>query len=65
MVNAPRLLTADELASELQISPRTLARLVGKGLPRIRVHKRLYRYDIAAVLKWCQAQNAQDGRVLH
>jgi excisionase family DNA binding protein len=64
----PVLLTADELAEALRVSRRTVDRMVVEGAPRIHVRGKLYRYNLTAVMAWCQARgvaNASDTEVLH
>ncbi len=53
-----RLLLAAELARILRVSKSTLKRLVAEGLPRVHVHGRLHRYDLAAVRAWLAAREA-------
>jgi len=54
-----RLLTAEELASHLQCSKRTVWRMVKKGLPAHRISDRLVRFDVGVVDGWLKSQ----GRV--
>ncbi len=63
------LLTHPELARFLQVSERTVARLVREGLPRIHVTGRLYRYDLDAVRSWLAERSSVapnfEGRATH
>ena len=61
MTASTKLLTADELAAALDVSRRTLERLIADGLPRYRVRARLYRYDLGEVLAWCHAQPSAES----
>jgi helix-turn-helix protein len=55
-------LTRDELASELQRSPRTLDRweTLGIGPPRTSVGRKIL-YRRASVQRWLAAQESHDG----
>ena len=53
-----KFLTAPELCLKLQISQRHLSRLIGDGLPTIRVG-RLLRFDEPQVLSWLDSEARQ------
>jgi excisionase family DNA binding protein len=46
------LITSEELAKRLKIQRITLYRWVKKGVPRVPVGTKQYRYDYKAVLDW-------------
>ena len=66
MIPATGLLTPDELAELLKVSRRQLQRLVGEGLPFIRVGERMMRFSAASVATWLgereQCQSAKTAR---
>lgn len=58
------LLTIEELAQKLRISSRTIRRLVGEGLPRIQVTRKLHRYELNTVMAWMAARKTAHNKVL-
>jgi excisionase family DNA binding protein len=67
MIAATGLLTPDELAELLKISRRQIQRLMGEGLPFIRVGERMVRFSAASVAAWLgereQCQSAKTAKV--
>jgi excisionase family DNA binding protein len=57
------LLTTQQAAALLQLSPRTLRRwrVEGKGPPFIRLGSRRVRYRREAVMDWAQRQEQEPG----
>ena len=53
----PRLLTLPEVAQVLQVSPKTVRRLVARGFPHIRFG-RVLRFDPADVHRWLVARRS-------
>lgn len=53
----PRLLTLPEVAEVLQVSPKTVRRLVARGFPHIRFG-RVLRFDPADVHRWLVARRS-------
>ena len=53
----PRLLTLPEVAAVLQVSPKTVRRLVARGFPHIRFG-RVLRFDPADVHRWLVARRS-------
>jgi len=53
----PRLLTLLEVAEVLQVSPKTVRRLVARGFPHIRFG-RVLRFDPADVHRWLVARRS-------
>jgi predicted DNA-binding transcriptional regulator AlpA len=58
------LLTPEQLAEHLQLSPLTLSnwRIAGKGPPYLKLGSRVVRYDLDAVETWLAEQNGQEAR---
>lgn len=52
--DAPKLVTGAELRAQLNVSPRTLTRLVQSGLPRYRLTGNVVRYDPREVAAWVE-----------
>jgi len=51
MVADDKLLTTDELADKLQLSPRTISELARAGkIPEIRISERIRRFDLQEVV---------------
>lgn len=53
----PKLLTLPEVAEVLQVSPKTVRRLVARGFPHIRFG-RVLRFDPADVHRWLVARRS-------
>lgn len=51
----PRLLTLPEVAAYLSVSPKTIRRLVGRGLPCVRLG-RVVRFRQADLLRFVEAR---------
>jgi predicted DNA-binding transcriptional regulator AlpA len=58
------LLRPDELAQQLNVSPRTLARWHSHrhGPPRLRVGRAIF-YDVSAVREWLRSRNEHGSRI--
>jgi excisionase family DNA binding protein len=49
-----QLLTTEQIAQYLQVSPRTLATWRDEGMPHIAITARSYRYQLSKVQKWLE-----------
>ena len=56
-LSLPQLLTLPEVAEVLQVSPKTVRRLVGRGFPHVRFG-RVLRFDPADVQRWIVARSS-------
>jgi excisionase family DNA binding protein len=50
-------MTLAEYAKHLRVSPRTLRRLIGEGLPVVRPRPRLVRIQVAAASEWMASRS--------
>lgn len=48
----PALMTADQLAREIGVSPRTVRRLRAEGMPVVQVTPETTRYVLADAIEW-------------
>jgi excisionase family DNA binding protein len=55
-----QLLTSKELANKLNITRRTLYKLINKGLPHIRVNGG-YRFDEGEVIQWLRSRSSLEN----
>jgi hypothetical protein len=58
---ASELLTRNELAALLRITPAQVSELVGRGLPCLRLGHRTLRYPRADALAWAEQQDRGGG----
>jgi excisionase family DNA binding protein len=56
--NAAELLRPEELAERWRVSARHIYRLVGRGLPAVRLSDRCLRFDPEAVQTWLASRSA-------
>lgn len=54
------ILTSAELAAQLRVSERTVARMLADGCPSLLVGRRR-RFDLAAVLSWAQTRASEES----
>jgi hypothetical protein len=59
-----QLLTTEQIAQHLQVSPRTLATWRADGLPHISITARSFRYDPDKVEDWLRTRDVNDEIVL-
>lgn len=57
--SSAQLYTPDELASYLQISRATIHRYTARGMPTVRLSKKVYRFRIDEVMKWLEEKGAR------